>query len=261
MHSDPLMFQLFKDIPSCFFQLLGRSESLADEYRLEAVEYKATAVRLDGLFRPKPDSTEPAYLWEAQFHRSEKVYANLLSKIGRFLEHGNPEQDWVAVVIYPSRSLEQKCQKPYRCLINSDQLKCIYLDELAPAGPDEFGLGILQLIASKPQAALEKAKELVPRVRASKRLGKIQDQMIQLIETVIVHQFPTWTREEIESMLQVTDARKTRVYQDALVEGRQLEREAVATRLLIKGLPVDEIAEISGLPTTQVRKLAKKLKE
>jgi len=85
--------------------------------------------------------------------------------------------------------------------------------------------------------------------------------MIQLIETVIVHQFPTWTREEIENMLQVTDARKTCVYQDALVEGRQLEREAVATRLLIKGLPVDEIAEISGLPTTQVRKLAKKLKE
>jgi len=55
MHSDPLMFQLFKDIPSCFFQLLGLSESLADEYRLEAVEYKATAVRLDGLFRPKAD--------------------------------------------------------------------------------------------------------------------------------------------------------------------------------------------------------------
>jgi hypothetical protein len=45
-------------------------------------------------------------LWEAQFYASEKVYANLLSKIGRFLEHGNPEKDWVAAVIYPNRELE-----------------------------------------------------------------------------------------------------------------------------------------------------------
>ena len=104
-------------------------------YILEAIEYKATSVRLDGLFRPLQPGDDPAYLWEAQFYSSEKVYANLLSKIGRFLEHGNPEQDWVAVVIYPNRELEQKNLHPYRCLLESDQLVRIYLNELPPRRP------------------------------------------------------------------------------------------------------------------------------
>lgn len=33
-------------------------------------------------------------------------------------------------------------------------------------------------------------------------------------------QFPHWSREEIEKMLQVSDVRQTRVYQEALQEGR-----------------------------------------
>jgi predicted transposase YdaD len=115
------------------------------------------------------------------------VYANLLTKIGRYLEHGNPKQDWVAVVIYANRSLEQQNLRPYRCLINSDQLVRIYLDELPPAPSDNFDVGALQLIAAKPEIALEKAKGLVPRVRTSKRSRTYRQTVIQFIETLIVH--------------------------------------------------------------------------
>ena len=76
----------FKELPGCFFQLVGRSQRDAERYALEAIEYKATSVRLDGVFRPLQPGDDPAYLWEAQFYASDKVYANLLSKIGRFLE-------------------------------------------------------------------------------------------------------------------------------------------------------------------------------
>jgi len=117
MKRDPLFFRLFKELPGCFFQLVGRSQRDAQRYTLEAIEYKATSVRLDGVFQPLQLGDDPAYLWEVQFYASEKVYANLLSKIGRFLEHGNAEQDWVAVVIYPNRELEQKNLHPYRCLL------------------------------------------------------------------------------------------------------------------------------------------------
>ena len=58
-------------------------------------------------------------------------------------------------------------------------------------------------------------------------------------------------------MLQVTDVRQTRVFQ----EGREEGLVEVATRLLKKGRPIEEIVAITGLTTTQVRKLAKKLKE
>jgi predicted transposase/invertase (TIGR01784 family) len=258
MKRDPLFFRLFKELPGCFFKLVGRSEADAQRYALEAIEYKATSVRLDGVFRPLQPGGDPAYLWEAQFYASEKVYANLLSKIGRFLEHGDPELDWVAVVIYPNRELEQKNLHPYRCLLESDQLVRIYLDELPPAPPDQFELGILELIAARPEAAVAKAEAMVPRLRASKRPKQFQRMLLQFIATVIVYQFPKWSREEIEKMLQVTDFSQTRVYQEALEEGRTKERETVALRLLKMGRPIAEIAEATGLTPAQIRKLGKK---
>lgn len=263
MRRDSLFFSYFQELPGSFFHLVGRPESDARRYDLKAIEYKETAVRLDGVFLPRQPDINPAYLWEAQYYRSEKVYANLISKIGRFLEHGDAKQDWVAVVIYPNRSMEQENLRPYRCILDSDQLIRIYLDELPPALPHQFELGVLELIAAKPEVALEKAKAMVPCVQASKRPLKFQKMVIQFIETVILYQFPRWPREEIEKMLQVSDVRQTRVYQEALQEGREKGREEgreeVALRLLKMELPVKKIAEATGLTSTQIRTLKKNL--
>lgn len=220
-------------------------------------------MRLDGVFLPLGPETDPVYFWEAQFHKSDKLYANLLSKIGRFLEHGDPHQDWVAVVIYASRATEQKNLQPYRCLLNSDQLVRIYLDELPPAPPDHFELGILELIGSKPEAALAKAQQMVPRIRQSKLPPQFQFQMIQLVETVIVHQFPDWTYERIEQMLKVTDARQTRVYQqgreEGIEEGLEKAAEEIALRMLGEGQPIAEIARWTKLSAGKIRKMKKEL--
>ena len=148
MKRDPLFYRFFKELPRCFFHLIGRPESDAQKYDLDAIEYKETSVRLDGVFQPHHPDVDPAYVWEAQYYPSDKVYANLMSKVGRFLEHGNPRQDWVAVVIYPNRSMEQKHLYPYRWLIQSDQLVRIFLDELPPAPADQFEMGVLELIAA-----------------------------------------------------------------------------------------------------------------
>lgn len=273
MKRDPLFFRLFKELPTCFFRLVGRPADDAQRYELEAIEYKSTAVRLDGVFRPRDPNAGPAYIWEAQFYHSDKLYANLLTKIGRFLEHGDSGLDWVAVVIYPDRSLEQSNLHPYRCLVQSDQLIRVYLDELPPAAPDQFEMGILELIAAKPEAALEKARAMVPKLHRSKVTKQVQRMLIQFIETVIVHQFPNWSRAEIEKMLQVTDVRQTRVFQEALEEGLERGRregrqegleqgvEAVAVRMIELGRPVAEIARSTGLTAARVRKLAKKPKE
>src|SRR5690242_15686136 len=118
MKSDPLFFRVFKELPSCFFQLVGRSAEDAQRYHLESIEYKQTSVRLDGVFLPNRPEADPVYFWEAQFHKSDKLYANLLSKIGRYLEHNDPYHDFVAVVIYANRATEQKNLHPYRWLIN-----------------------------------------------------------------------------------------------------------------------------------------------
>jgi predicted transposase/invertase (TIGR01784 family) len=94
--------------------------------------------------------------------------------------------------------------------------------------------------------------------------------VLQSIETVIVHQFPNWSRAEIEKMLQVTDISQTRVFQEALEQGREEGREkgreegreegieSVARQLLKIGRPIAEIARATGLTPGQVRKLGKR---
>ena len=277
MKRDSLFFRFFKELPGCFFHLIGRPEADAARYELDAIEFKETAVRLDGVFQPRHPDVDPAYLWEVQYYSSEKLYANILSKVGRFLEHGNPKQDWVAVVIYPNRSLEQKNLRPYRWLIQSDQLLRIYLDELPPAPADQFELGALELIAAKnPDLALAKAQAMVPRIRASKRLRIFQKMVIEFVETVILQHFPQWSRKEIEKMLKVSDVRQTRVFQEALEEGveigvekgmeigvekgREETIEKVVRGLLDLHRPIDEIEKVTGLTPTQIRKLKKNLR-
>lgn len=263
MKRDPLFFRFFKELPSSFFRLIGRPASDASRYDLDAIEYKETSVRLDGVFQPREPDKDPAYIWEAQYYSSDRVYANLMTKIGRFLEHGSPNQDWAAVVIYPNRSMEQKNLLPYRCLLNSDQLIRVYLDELPPSPPDQFEMGILEMIAASPNAAMEKAQEMVPRVRASKVSPQFQRLVIQFIETVIVYQFPQKSRAEVERMLQVSDVRQTRVFQEAHAEGMEkgMEKgkEEIAVHLMELGQSIELIKQATGFSEAKLRKLKKRL--
>jgi predicted transposase/invertase (TIGR01784 family) len=69
----------------------------------------------------------------------------------------------------------------------------------------------------------------------------------------------------MEKMLQVTDIRQTRIYQEALEEGRQegsdKRAEAIARALIEKGMSLAEIAQTTGLSIDKVRKIGKKPKK
>ena len=270
MTTDPIFYWMFEKLPSIFFQLVGRDEADAERYKFAAIEYKKAAVRTDGVFVPEHPEIDPAYIVEVQFYPSDEVYANLWTKIGLFLEHGHVHQDWIAVVIYPTRKLEQKNLKPYRCLLESDQLIRIYLDELPPAQPDQFALGILELIAAEQAEAVAKAKAIIPRVRKAKLPKKFERNLLEFILTVMLYKLPKMSREEVEAMLEVTDIRQTRVFQEALEEGREegLEkgreegreegRNALVCKLLKKDRSIAEVAEMTDLSPAEVRKISKK---
>ncbi len=266
MKTDPLFYALFQVLPEHFFRLIGRRDFAAAGYQLDAIEYKAASVRLDGVFRPADRKAAPAYLWEAQFHRSDSVYANLLAKVGHFLEHDGPDQDWVAVVIYPTRGVERKNLHPYRCVLNSDQFIRVYLDELPEPPDDRFDLGVFKLIGAKPEEALKRAQEMVPRVKSAALPAETRTRLLEFIETVIVYQFPDWSRERVEKMLTVSDFTQTRVYREAVEEGIEKGREQgidlgiekVARRMLDQGKSVAEVATATGLTAARVRRLKKK---
>jgi predicted transposase/invertase (TIGR01784 family) len=78
--------------------------------------------------------------------------------------------------------------------------------------------------------------------------------VLQFIETVIVHQFPKCSRAEIQKMLQVTDMRQTRVFQEGREEGRDEANAKIVRRMLKAGKSIAEIAEATGLKRSEVRK-------
>ncbi|MCC5639728.1 DUF2887 domain-containing protein [Nostoc sp. CHAB 5844] len=76
--------------------------------------------------------------------------------------------------------------------------------------------------------------------------------IIDLIETIIVYKFPNFSREEVEDMLKLSALKQTRVYQEALEEGK-----LAAVPLLLKaGISVEEIAEQLQINLETVRKMA-----
>ncbi|MGB3419156.1 MAG: Rpn family recombination-promoting nuclease/putative transposase, partial [Dolichospermum sp.] len=98
---------------------------------------------------------------------------------------------------------------------------------------------------------------------------KIKRDLINLIETIIVYKLPKKSRKEIEAMLGLSELKQTRVYQEALEEGKaegEAKGKAEATRkfalkLLRTGMNLQQIAEVTELSLQQVQALQKEIQE
>ncbi len=58
---------------------------MANHYQFEAVEFKLTAHRVDGVFLPE-DPDLPLYFVEVQFYRDPKVFAGIMAKSFTYLK-------------------------------------------------------------------------------------------------------------------------------------------------------------------------------
>ncbi|ELS03725.1 hypothetical protein Xen7305DRAFT_00034490 [Xenococcus sp. PCC 7305] len=96
----------------------------------------------------------------------------------------------------------------------------IYLDELSTQEPLDLGIGILKLIVESKRKAGELARNLITRTKQEAKNSINQQQLQELIETIIIYKFPKLSYEEIEKMLNLQEIKQTRVYQDAKQEGK-----------------------------------------
>jgi predicted transposase/invertase (TIGR01784 family) len=143
----------------------------------------------------------------------------------------------------------------------------IYLDELADTSQESLGLTTLKLIVTNESAAIEQGRELIARIRGELENEQQQQNLLQLIETILVYKLPQMNREEIEAMFTLSDLRQTQVYQEALEEGRGEGREEGREegRLLAKlesiprffalGLSVEQIARALDIEIERVRQI------
>jgi predicted transposase YdaD len=116
MITDPLFYRLFETSPETFFLLLGMSPDSAREiavrYQYQAIEFKETSHRSDGLFLPKEPGL-PLYFLEVQFYYLPSVFAGLMSKVFTYLKQNDPGQTFCGVVLFANRSLEPTAVDPY----------------------------------------------------------------------------------------------------------------------------------------------------
>ena len=260
MKTDSIFYRFFQELPGIFFELIGNTPETANNYQFSSVEIKQTAFRIDGIFLPARGDENPIYFVEVQFQPDPDFYSRFLTEIFLYLRQNKPQNDWCAVVIYPSRSVDTGNIRHYREFFASQRVRRIYLNELGEASEQSIGIGTIRLVILPEARAVEQARILIERVRQEIADEFVKEEYLQLIETIIFYKLPSMSREEIAAMFGMSELKQTRVYQEALQEGKregQLEAKLEAVpRFLALGLSMEQVAEALGLEVEQVRQAA-----
>ena len=221
MRRDSIFYQLFKRSPALLFELLESSPDRASDYRFDSVAVKEPKFEIDGVFLP-PESDDPGivYFCEVQFQHDFVLYERLFAEsLVYFYQNREQFLDWRAVLIYPSRSLEQSRILPYEDLINSHRTTRIYLDELGEIESLPLGVALMVLTIVDNELAPKLARDLLTRSKQEVSIPEVGRGIIEMIATVMTYKFINLTRQEVEAMIGVT-LQETRVYKDAKEEGR-----------------------------------------
>lgn len=249
MRRDTIFYQLFVQSPILLFDLIPHPPENAAQYVFDAIEVKETAFRMDGVFIP-PNPSGIVYFCEVQFQVDELLYERMLAEISIYVyRHRDLFLDWQAVVIYPSRSIEQSQREIVRELLASGRITRVYLDELGEVELST-GLGLMVLTTLEGDEAKAEARRLIGQAQGSRDI-------INLVSTIILYKFNTLSRDEVDLMLGI-ELQQTRVYQDARTdEGRSLVLRLLARKF---GTISPEIqAQVNSLTLDRVESLGEDL--
>ena len=222
MRRDTIFYQLFKRSPTLLFELLEAFPDRASEYRFDSVAVKEPKFEIDGVFLP-PEGDDPGvvYFCEVQFQADSLLYERLFAEsLVYFYQNREQFVDWRAVLIYPTRSLEQSRILPYEDLLNSHRTTRIYLDELGDIESLPLGVALMLLTIVDDQLAPSMARDLLARSREEISIPEVGRGIIDMVSTIMTYKFINLTRQEVDVMLGVT-LQETRVYKDAKEEGRK----------------------------------------
>jgi predicted transposase/invertase (TIGR01784 family) len=257
LKTDSIFYRIFQTDPGILFELLGQSADRAQGYEFRSVEIKQLAFRIDGVLLPKPDAPDrTVWFVEVQFQKDQHFYHRFFAEIGLYLAQHPKTEDWQAVVLFPNRKLEPEQRHLYRAQLNSDQVHRVYLNELKAS--EALGVGLVQLILARRTKTMAQVQMLLSRADIQSQTNPKITEIIKLIETIIVYKFPQLSREEIEGMFGLSELRKTKVYQEALLEGKQEGKQEGLDheRSLILRMLERRVGKISQKARSQVLSLS-----
>ncbi|HYX13428.1 MAG TPA: Rpn family recombination-promoting nuclease/putative transposase [Nostoc sp.] len=267
MRRDSIFYKLFKQFPGLLFELVDEPPPEAENYQFESVEVKETAFRIDGVFLPPADAvSKTVFFAEVQFQKDEDLYHRFFSELFLFLYRNSIRyDDWFGVIIFASRSLEPSSSSIHRALLESGQVRRVYLDELGDLREQPLGLGLMLLTnVTSEIEAVEGARFLLEQARQQS-----EQAIIDLITTIIVYKFSTLSREEIAEMLglnleeplalrEAKEEGKVEGREEGKVEGKVEGERTIILRLLnrrVGNIPDTLLSQIQGLSVEQLEAL------
>jgi predicted transposase/invertase (TIGR01784 family) len=192
MKTDTIFYALFQSAPGIFFELMGQSPELAQDYDFRSVEVKQTAFRLDGVMLPERlDDT--VYFGEVQFQLDEQLYHRFFSELFLYLNQFPETYDWKGLLIYPRRSFQPKSSRLFEELLAEERVRQVFLNELETIDHLPLSLGLVKLVVEPEQSAPEKARRLIERARTEKDVGLSSQAIIEFVETIIVYSAIRWS--------------------------------------------------------------------
>ncbi len=263
MTADPLFYEIFKELPELFFELIGQPGKDPSVYKFSALEIKQRGFRLDGLLSTlEVYANEPIYFIEAQSYKDDNFYNQFVGKVILYLtQYKPPNQEWYAIVIYDTKSNEGDFPGYLNFFLPF--LRRFYLDEIAKTPNQSLGAGVMRLVVeNKSQEKTgELARQLMSQAQQELTNATLEEKVIEFIKTVVIDKFANLSREELEVMLNLDSLKKSRVYQEGKEEG--FEEGALETKLkmiptlLELGLTLEQTAERLELDVETVRKNTK----
>lgn len=285
MKTDSLFYSIFQEFPFIFFALLGIPADATNQYQFTSQEVKQLAFRLDGLFLPiVADSQLPFYIVEVQFQPDPNLYYRLFAELFIYLKQYQPPHPWQLVVIYPNRQTERESDIHFQEMLALPKITRIYLDELTEPETASLPIKLLKLVIEPENTASDLAIDLARQAETEIPNIAVRESFINLLETIVFYKLPEKSREEIAAMFNLSDLKKTRVYQEILEEVQaeaqaelqvrlqaqlqaQLQAEAEAQaeakqrektaifRMVSLGLTTEDIARVFDLPVAEVAKI------
>lgn len=222
MKTDSIFYRLFQTAPGILLQLAEAPTAQAEHYEFRSVELKQTAFRIDGVLLPTGTSADrPVYFAEVQFQKDQQLYHRFFAEMFLYLAQNPTTYDWQGIVIYPDRSLEPDETRLHQLLLESSKVRRVYLNELGAIATLPLSLSVVKLVIEPEETAPIQARQLIQRIQQEEVRDVSSQDLIELVETIIVYKFTALSREEIAAMLGLDSLKQTRVYQEALEEGRQ----------------------------------------
>ncbi|MDZ8079223.1 MAG: Rpn family recombination-promoting nuclease/putative transposase [Nostoc sp. DcaGUA01] len=234
MRRDSIFYKLFQQSPSLLFELLTDRPINAENYRFDSVAVKESKFEIDGVFLPpENEGAGVVYFCEVQFQKDEQLYERVFAESSLYFYRNRTRfSDWQAVIIYPSRSIEQTDIHPHRGFLNSNQVHRVYLDELGDIRQLPIWVALMVLTTLDEQIAPQEAKYLLER-SSVEQPETTNSAIIELVTTIMVYKFEQLSQREVEQMLGIT-LKETRVYREIKEEGREVEARSLVLRQLTR---------------------------